>query len=191
MDYNKIVEILYAEFGHDRFLTRDITSETMTGLADSMAIPDIGQSRKIKVGQTLSNMEGRKYALPSGQLVSMSVERPANQSQPRVFCLLQVPESQAGDKITTVQIPEFAGDYQVLLVQSGHGYAVFCPALRGCVSQGMDEAEALENIREAITGWLKAEARDIEKRTRMMADEYRTAGIPVKMDTVTIDRIIV
>jgi predicted RNase H-like HicB family nuclease len=32
-----------------------------------------------------------------------------------------------------------------------------CPALPGCVSQGRDEKEALENIREAIAGWLWAE----------------------------------
>jgi len=32
-----------------------------------------------------------------------------------------------------------------------------CPALPGCISQGRDEKEAIENIREAITGWLWAE----------------------------------
>jgi predicted RNase H-like HicB family nuclease len=32
-----------------------------------------------------------------------------------------------------------------------------CSALPGCVSQGRDEKEALENIRKAITGWLWAE----------------------------------
>jgi predicted RNase H-like HicB family nuclease len=32
-----------------------------------------------------------------------------------------------------------------------------CPALPGCISQGKDEKEALENIREAITAWLWAE----------------------------------
>lgn len=32
-----------------------------------------------------------------------------------------------------------------------------CPALPGCVSQGHDEKEALENIREAITAWMRAE----------------------------------
>lgn len=79
--------------------------------------------------------------------------------------------------------------YEVVLIQSGEGYAAICPALRGCVSQGLDEAEALENIKEAITGWLKAEARDIEQRTHAMVDEYRTAGFPVKIDTVSIDRI--
>ena len=33
------------------------------------------------------------------------------------------------------------------------------PALPGCVSQGKDEKEALENIKEAITAWLWAEDR--------------------------------
>ena len=32
-----------------------------------------------------------------------------------------------------------------------------CPALPGCISQGQDEKEALDNIREAITAWLWAE----------------------------------
>ncbi len=32
-----------------------------------------------------------------------------------------------------------------------------CPVLPGCVSQGRDEKEALENIKEAITAWLWAE----------------------------------
>jgi predicted RNase H-like HicB family nuclease len=32
-----------------------------------------------------------------------------------------------------------------------------CPALPGCVSQGRDEKEALENIKEAIIAWLWAE----------------------------------
>ncbi len=32
-----------------------------------------------------------------------------------------------------------------------------CPALPGCVSQGRDEKEALENIKEAITAWMWAE----------------------------------
>ncbi len=29
-----------------------------------------------------------------------------------------------------------------------------CPALPGCISQGRDEKETLENIREAILAWL-------------------------------------
>ena len=33
-----------------------------------------------------------------------------------------------------------------------------CPAIPGCISQGRAEAEALENIREAIAGCLEARA---------------------------------
>ena len=36
---------------------------------------------------------------------------------------------------------------------------VECPALPGCVSQGRDTKEALENIREAIMAWHWAESR--------------------------------
>jgi len=33
-----------------------------------------------------------------------------------------------------------------------------CPAIPGCISQGLTEEEALENIREAIAGCLEARA---------------------------------
>lgn len=36
------------------------------------------------------------------------------------------------------------------------GYSVYCPALPGCVSQGDTYEEALENIKEAITGYVKS-----------------------------------
>ena len=32
-----------------------------------------------------------------------------------------------------------------------------CPALPGCISQGRDQKEALDNIKEAFTAWLWAE----------------------------------
>ncbi|MGB2728431.1 MAG: type II toxin-antitoxin system HicB family antitoxin [Halobacteriota archaeon] len=35
------------------------------------------------------------------------------------------------------------------------GYIVHCPALKGCWSQGDTIEEALENIKEAIAGYLK------------------------------------
>jgi predicted RNase H-like HicB family nuclease len=35
---------------------------------------------------------------------------------------------------------------------------VECPAIPGCISQGRNEAEALENIREAIAGCLATRA---------------------------------
>ncbi|MGD0653024.1 MAG: type II toxin-antitoxin system HicB family antitoxin [Thermoguttaceae bacterium] len=47
--------------------------------------------------------------------------------------------------------------YRVVLIQSDEGFAVSCPALKGCHSQGVTSEEALENIREAIREWLDAE----------------------------------
>lgn len=48
--------------------------------------------------------------------------------------------------------------FHVMLEQAGDGWVVVeCPALPGCVSQGKDEKEALDNIKEAITTWLWAE----------------------------------
>ncbi len=48
--------------------------------------------------------------------------------------------------------------FHVSLEKAEDGWFVAeCPALPGCVSQGKDETEALENIKEAITAWLWAE----------------------------------
>jgi predicted RNase H-like HicB family nuclease len=48
--------------------------------------------------------------------------------------------------------------YQIRLLQSEEGWAVSCPALPGCHSQGATREEALENIRSAIHEWLEVEA---------------------------------
>jgi len=59
--------------------------------------------------------------------------------------------------------------FHVTLEQDEDGwFVVECPALPGCVSQGRDEKEALENIKEAITAWLWAE------------DQKATAATPPK-----------
>jgi len=46
--------------------------------------------------------------------------------------------------------------YPVVLIKSEEGYAVGCPALPGCWSQGTTEDEALQNIRGAIQDYLAA-----------------------------------
>lgn len=46
--------------------------------------------------------------------------------------------------------------YKVLLYSSEEGYAVSCPALPGCWSQGETEEEALQNIQDAIQEYLAA-----------------------------------
>jgi len=48
--------------------------------------------------------------------------------------------------------------FHVILEAAEDGWVVAeVPALPGCVSQGKDEKEALDNIKEAITAWLWAE----------------------------------
>ena len=44
--------------------------------------------------------------------------------------------------------------YRIALRASEEGYSVSVPGLPGCWSQGATEAEALENIREAIREYL-------------------------------------
>ena len=50
--------------------------------------------------------------------------------------------------------------YRVALYKTDEGYAVSCPGLPGCWSEGQTEEEALANIREAITEYL-AVAREL------------------------------
>jgi predicted RNase H-like HicB family nuclease len=46
--------------------------------------------------------------------------------------------------------------YRVVLHPSEEGFAVSCPGLPGCWSQGATEDEALANIRDAIEDYLAA-----------------------------------
>ena len=46
--------------------------------------------------------------------------------------------------------------YQIVLHKSDEGYAVNCPALPGCWSQGETEPEAVQNIRDGIEDYLAA-----------------------------------
>ena len=96
----------------------------------------------------------------------------------------------AKDRTVAVQAPGSGIAYEVVLVESGEGWAVFCPALLGCCSQGEDEADALANIQEAITAWLMGESKAAKRRFREWVYEYRAAGYPVKTDTVSVNRII-
>ena len=47
--------------------------------------------------------------------------------------------------------------YDVRIVSIEEGYAVWCPELPGCWSQGVTEPDALENIRVAISEYLADE----------------------------------
>ncbi len=51
------------------------------------------------------------------------------------------------DKILTYEV--------VLEPAEGGGFTVYVPSLKGCVSEGETEEEALENIKDAIIQWLR------------------------------------
>jgi predicted RNase H-like HicB family nuclease len=46
--------------------------------------------------------------------------------------------------------------YKIALLKTDEGYSVSVPGLPGCWSQGATEQEALENIQDAIEGYLAA-----------------------------------
>lgn len=48
--------------------------------------------------------------------------------------------------------------YSVVLKRTDEGFAVSCPGLPGCWSQGATEAEAIDNIRDAIAEYRAAVA---------------------------------
>jgi len=44
--------------------------------------------------------------------------------------------------------------YKVSIKKTDEGYSVWCPGLPGCWSQGETEAEALDNVKDAIRTYL-------------------------------------
>lgn len=72
----------------------------------------------------------------------------ANPSHPK-------PKGGRGEPVFVQLVREFAVKYSVLVEESDEGFAVSVPGLPGCHSQGDTEAEALENIAEAIREYLE------------------------------------
>jgi predicted RNase H-like HicB family nuclease len=70
--------------------------------------------------------------------------------------------------------------YRVLLIKSDQGYAVSCPGLPGCWSQGQTEAEALGNIQEAIREYS-------EVREEIDREEAAAAGAAVLVREVEME----
>lgn len=54
------------------------------------------------------------------------------------------------------------------------GFIVHFPALRGCWSQGQTREEAIQNIREAIEGWIEAEQDKVDKHDQAQDIELVT-----------------
>lgn len=62
--------------------------------------------------------------------------------------------------------------YKVKLNKTDEGYAVWCPNLPGCWSQGQTEEEALENIKDAILSYLDT----VEELTKDSEFRYVEVG---------------
>lgn len=66
--------------------------------------------------------------------------------------------------------------FKVVLEKGTDGYIVaYCPALKGCVTQGRTEAEAIENIKEAIELYLEADPLEFQ----MSEDDCRIREVAV------------
>lgn len=52
--------------------------------------------------------------------------------------------------------------YKIALHKSDEGYSVSVPGLPGCWSQGSTEAEALDNIKDAISEYLAVVDQNLE-----------------------------
>jgi predicted RNase H-like HicB family nuclease len=69
--------------------------------------------------------------------------------------------------------------YKVLLIKSDEGFAISCPALPGCWSQGKTREEALQNIREAIQLWLKVAEEDIQREAAQENEEVASELVTI------------
>jgi predicted RNase H-like HicB family nuclease len=67
--------------------------------------------------------------------------------------------------------------YDVTLVKSDEGWAVWCDSLPGCCSQGATREEALANIREAISEYLAAKQQVNEAEFGVEAVQHETVTL--------------
>ena len=198
MDTWKVAEILYAEFGEQEFTTSQIPPKTMTKLTREMGIPKMpkiaARQRNSRVGRAIGAMEGQVYYIfDHDAQVKMHVSRPDQGHGTRRFRLAPL-EVVKYDNIpfsigplSGLQVPETGLTFQVALVyDKDYGYTVFCPALNGCISDGDDKSEALENIKECISLGLKSQAREIQRETEALLKRYNDAGYPAELATVSI-----
>ena len=77
--------------------------------------------------------------------------------------------------------------FKVILYEHEEGFTVFCPMLRGCVSEGATEEKAMENIQSAIREYLEAvwvmtkrEIADDQAEGYKLVVTYREADVDVE-----------
>ena len=73
--------------------------------------------------------------------------------------------------------------YRVVLIQTDEGFAVGCPALPSCWSQGDTRAEAIENIRDAIQNVLEVQA---ELEASAEIEKLQAEGLSVETEDIEL-----
>ena len=76
--------------------------------------------------------------------------------------------------------------YEVVLFKTDEGYAITCPALPGCWSQGITRDDALENIADAIRMYVDYLAEKAEAEKERLIQEGKDEGLPVELHNVNI-----
>ena len=67
--------------------------------------------------------------------------------------------------------------YKIALHESEEGFAVSVPGMPGCWSQGATESEAIENIKDAIAGYVEAVAEQL-KHEHFREIEITVCAVP-------------
>jgi len=69
--------------------------------------------------------------------------------------------------------------YDITLIESEKGWAVWCDDLPGCCSQGETREDAIENIKDAIQGYL-------EVKNEMASEPCKEESITIHHGKVSI-----
>jgi predicted RNase H-like HicB family nuclease len=69
--------------------------------------------------------------------------------------------------------------YPVVLIETEEGFAVSCPALPGCHSQGATREDALAAIRDAISLWQEVAQEDAQRELAAEGAHYTRALVTV------------
>ena len=84
--------------------------------------------------------------------------------------------------------------FKVVLYETDEGFAVFCPSLPGCLSQGDTRDEALENIRIGIREFVEVIWEEINRDTaKDLAenDDLTVSLAEVDVDIEGVEEVIV
>ena len=64
--------------------------------------------------------------------------------------------------------------FKIVLEKGMDGYIIaYCPSLKGCVTQGRTEEEAIENIKEAIELYLEPDPEDMPR----LLEDYKVCEV--------------